>query len=123
MYEEVQKVNISLNELESGIKSKDEIGFLASQFNTLIDQVENNRKNFEEQVQVKTKEIQDRLYFDELTNLKNRTALEDDIKDSDFVSISLVDIDSFDDINELLWIFNGKFSFSWSCKNFKWFCL
>ncbi|MEZ4692956.1 MAG: EAL domain-containing protein [Aliarcobacter sp.] len=108
MYEEVQKVNISLNELESGIKSKDEIGFLASQFNTLIDQVENNRKNFEEQVQVKTKEIQDRLYFDELTNLKNRTALEDDIKDSDFVSISLVDIDSFDDINELYGFSTGN---------------
>jgi len=108
MYEEVQKVNVSLNELESGIKSKDEIGFLASQFNTLIDQVENNRKNFDEQVQVKTKEIQDRLYFDELTNLKNRTALEDDIKDSDFVSIALVDIDSFDDINELYGFSTGN---------------
>ena len=100
MFEEVQKANISLNQLENSVKSKDEIGFLATQFNTLIDQVENNRKNFEEQVQVKTKEIENRLYFDDLTNLKNRTALEDDIKDNDFVSVALVDVDSFGDINE-----------------------
>ena len=33
--------------------------------------------------------------------MKNRYALENDIKDDDFVSITLLDIDSFDDINEL----------------------
>ena len=101
MFSEVQKVSSSKNEFENGVKSKDEIGFLASQFNTLLDQVENNRKTLDEHVQQKTKEIQNKLYIDELTNLKNRTALEDDIKDDDFVSIALIDIDSFDDINEL----------------------
>ena len=108
MFEEVQKANVPSNELENAVKSKDEIGFLATQFNTLLDQVENNRKNFEEQVQVKTKEIQDRLYYDELTNLKNRTALEDDIKDNDFVSIALIDVDSFGDINELYGFSTGN---------------
>ncbi len=107
MFEEVQKANVT-PEFDNGIKSKDEIGFLATQFNTLLDQVENNRKNFEEQVQVKTKEIQDRLYFDDLTNLKNRTALEDDIKDSDFVSIALIDVDAFGDINELYGFSTGN---------------
>lgn len=102
MFSEVQKVsNSNSNEFDNGVKSKDEIGFLASQFNTLLDQVENNRKNLDEHVQQKTKEIQNKLYYDELTNLKNRTALEDDIKEDDFVSIALIDIDSFDDINEL----------------------
>ncbi|MDD3008271.1 MAG: EAL domain-containing protein [Arcobacter sp.] len=109
MVAEVQKISVTpQQEPQSSPQSKDEIGFLATQFNTLLDQVENNRKNFEEQVQVKTKEIQDRLYYDELTNLKNRTALEDDIKDSDFVSVALIDIDSFDDINELYGFSTGN---------------
>jgi diguanylate cyclase (GGDEF)-like protein len=108
MFSEVQKVSSSKNEFEHGVKSKDEIGFLASQFNTLLDQVENNRKTLDEHVQQKTKEIQNKLYFDELTNLKNRTALEDDIKDDDFVSIALIDIDSFDDINELYGFSTGN---------------
>ena len=108
MFSEVQKVSSSKNEFENGVKSKDEIGFSASQFNTLLDQVENNRKTLDEHVQQKTKEIQNKLYIDELTNLKNRTALEDDIKDDDFVSIALIDIDSFDDINELYGFSTGN---------------
>ena len=108
MFAEVQKASINENSFNNGVKSKDEIGFLASQFNTLLDQVETNRKTFDEQVQVKTKEIQNRLYYDELTNLKNRTALEDDIKDNDFVSIALIDIDAFDDINELYGFSTGN---------------
>ena len=108
MFSEVQKANVNSESFDNGIKPKDEIGFLATQFNTLLDQVETNRKTFEDQVQVKTKEFQDRLYYDELTNLKNRTALEDDIKDDDFVSIALIDIDSFDDINELYGFSTGN---------------
>jgi c-di-GMP phosphodiesterase len=108
MFSEVQKASQKGNEFSNGIKSKDEIGFLASQFNTLLDQVENNRKNLDEHVQIKTKEIQNKLYIDELTNLKNRTSLEDDIKDDDFISIALIDIDSFDDINELYGFSTGN---------------
>lgn len=108
MYEEVQKASGNSENSDNTTQSKDEIGFLATQFNTLLDQVETNRKTFEDQVQVKTKEIQDKLYYDELTNLKNRYALEDDIKDDDFVSIALIDIDSFDDINELYGFSTGN---------------
>jgi EAL domain-containing protein (putative c-di-GMP-specific phosphodiesterase class I)/GGDEF domain-containing protein len=109
MFSEVKKANVTSNDtFDNGVKSKDEIGFLATQFNTLLDQVETNRKTFEEQVQVKTQEIQNRLYYDELTNLKNRYALEDDIKDDDFVSITLIDIDAFDDINELYGFSTGN---------------
>ena len=39
MFSEVQKASQNGNEFTNGIKSKDEIGFLASQFNTLLDQV------------------------------------------------------------------------------------
>lgn len=105
---EVQKANINTEIFENGVKPKSEIGFLANQFNTLLDQVENNRKTFEDQVLAKTKEIQNKLYYDDLTNLKNRHALEDDIKDIDFVSIALLDIDSFDDINELYGFSTGN---------------
>lgn len=108
MFSEVKKANIDSNTFENGVKTKDEIGFLATQFNTLLDQVETNRVNFEEQVQVKTKEIQNRLYYDDLTSLKNRYALEDDIKDNEFVSIALIDIDAFDDINELYGFSTGN---------------
>ncbi|MDY0052927.1 MAG: diguanylate cyclase, partial [Aliarcobacter sp.] len=108
MFAEVQKVSSTKDEFNNGLKSKDEIGFLASQFNTLLDQVENNRKTLDEHVQQKTKEIQNKLYIDELTNLKNRTALEDDIRNNDFVSIAMIDIDSFDDINELYGFSTGN---------------
>lgn len=110
MFLEVQKAakKSTVDETNKNNKSKDEIGFLANQFNSLIDQVEITKKTFEEQVEVKTKEFENRLYVDELTGLKNRTALEDDIKDNDFVSIALVDIDSFDDINELYGFTTGN---------------
>lgn len=108
MFSEVQKSSVTSNEFENGVKTKDEIGFLATQFNSLLDQVETNRKTFDEQVQVKTKEIQNRLYYDDLTNLKNRTALEDDIKADDFISIAMIDIDAFDDINELYGFSTGN---------------
>ena len=99
---EVKNLNIiPNNDLNKKLASKDKIGFLVSQFHFLLEQVETNRKTFEEQIQLKTQQIQNRLYYDELTNLKNRYALEDDIKDADFVSITLVDIDTFGDINEL----------------------
>ena len=108
MFAEVQKAQVETNEFESTPKSKDEIGFLANQFNTLLDQVETNRKTLDDHVQKKTKEISDKLYYDELTNLKNRYALQEDIKDCDFVSVALVDIDSFDDINELYGFSTGN---------------
>ena len=108
MFSEVQKAQIKHSNVDMIKESKDEIGFLANQFNTLLDQVETNRKTLDDHVQKKTKEISDKLYYDELTNLKNRYALQEDIKDCEFVSIALVDIDSFDDINELYGFSTGN---------------
>jgi diguanylate cyclase (GGDEF)-like protein len=108
MVTEIQKANINTDNSENEIKSKNKIGFLTNQFNTLLNQVEINRKTFEEQVCVKTKEIENKLYYDELTNLKNRYALEEETKENDFVSITLIDIDSFDDINELYGFSTGN---------------
>lgn len=96
MLTEVNKINIVSN-LDKASKSKDEIVYLSKQFNTLVDEVEANRKNIE----IQEKVFKDRLYIDSLTGIRNRIALEDDIKDCEFVSVVLIDIDSFADINEL----------------------
>ena len=96
MLAEVKKVNV-VSSIDSKIKSKNEMTYLSRQFNTLVDEVETNRRNFE----VQEKELKERLYIDSLTGLQNRTALEDNIKGKEFVSIVLLDIDSFADINEL----------------------
>jgi len=108
MFAEVQKAQVETDDFTNGLKSKDELGFLANQFNTLLDQVENNRKTLEDHVQQKTQEIRNKLYYDELTNLRNRYALQEDIKNDEFVSITLIDIDSFDDINELYGFSTGN---------------
>ncbi|TLT04620.1 EAL domain-containing protein [Aliarcobacter cibarius] len=99
MLMEVNKINVvsNLDKTDKTTKSKDEIVYLSKQFNTLVDEVETNRKNIEIQERV----FKDRLYIDSLTGIKNRVALEDDIKECEFVSIVLIDIDSFADINEL----------------------
>ena len=93
--------DVKLKELYTNKKANDEIGFLANQFNSMVHQIQNNKEEMEVQVKAKTKEIQEKLYFDELTGLENRYALEESIKEEEFVSIVIIDIDSFNDINEL----------------------
>lgn len=61
------------------------------------------RKNQSKQIQLKRK-----LYLDKLTNLKNSNALSKDIKNEEFISLILVDIDSFNDINELYGFSSGN---------------
>ena len=80
---------------------EDKSSFIVNKFNYLLNQVEENRKVLDNHILKKTKEINDKLYYDELTGLKNRYALQDEINDLEFVSIALIDIDTFDDINEL----------------------
>lgn len=101
IFREIQEAEALFDELKIDGKSKNEMNFLVTKVNTLVSQVKTNKETLEEQLLIKTKEIESRLFQDDLTNLKNRHALEDDIKNDDFVSIALLDIDSFDDINEL----------------------
>ena len=101
IFDEIEKIDNLSNEIKVNGNSKNEISFLVEKINALVNQVINNKETLEEQVQKKTKEIENRLYYDNLTNLRNRYALEDDIKNDDFVYLLLIDIDSFDNINEL----------------------
>ncbi|WP_108064136.1 EAL domain-containing protein [Poseidonibacter lekithochrous] len=61
------------------------------------------RKNQTTQIHLKRK-----LYLDKLTNLRNSNALSKDIKNEEFISLILVDIDSFNDINELYGFSSGN---------------
>ncbi len=59
-------------------------------------------------IEQKTKEVTFKLYNDNITKLKNMNALENDIKGVDFVNLALIDIISFDDINELYGFSSGN---------------
>ena len=80
-----------------------------NKFNNLVNKIEENRERIHKHsILKKTKEISDKLYYDELTGLKNRYALQEEINDLEFVSIALIDIDTFDDINELYGFSTGN---------------
>lgn len=96
----VQKLD-SIPNSTGNYKNQEQISALKAQIKELTTQLKANKEMFEEQIHIKTKELERKLYYDNLTNLRNRFALESDIKDEEFVSIILLDIDSFDDINEL----------------------
>ena len=65
-------------------------------------------KNIERIYAKVKKEVEERLYNDELTGLKNRKSLEDSIKSKDSVVIILLDLDAFEDLNELYGFINAE---------------
>ncbi len=87
--------------IRNKIKSKDELGILALNLNNILDAIAENTKNLEHKIETSTAEIKNKLYYDELTGLKNRLSLIQDLKKDDFAALSLIDIQGFDDINEL----------------------
>ncbi|WP_258237569.1 EAL domain-containing protein [Arcobacter sp. CECT 9188] len=77
-------------------------------FSLYVRSIINTKKVCQKIVEDVKKEVEDRLYNDELTNLKNRKALEDYIKDKDSVVTVLLDLDSFEDLNELYGFINAE---------------
>ena len=94
--------------LPSSMSIGEKISFLSKEFRFLFNKIEENKKNVEESIEEKTKEIKDKLYLDDITNLKNRQALIDETKNDEFVSMTVIDIDSFNDINELYGFSTGN---------------
>lgn len=88
-------------DIRNNVNSNDELGSLAEHFDSMMDYIEENTKTLEKKVEERTKELADKLYFDELTGLKNRNSLVLDIEKDDFLALSIIDIDRFDEINEL----------------------
>ncbi|MBK6547690.1 MAG: GGDEF domain-containing protein [Arcobacter sp.] len=84
---------------------------LATTFSTVvfiilyIRQLKNEKNICKQFIDNAKKEVEERLYKDELTGLKNRKSLEDSIKSKDSIVAILLDVDAFEDLNELLWIY------------------
>ena len=86
---------------------KDEIGLISKALNSMqtkiIDyskRVENMNSILEKKVEKKTKELKEQLYIDSLTRLPNRFSLVDDMKNSKYGSLILINIDDFKEVND-----------------------
>jgi len=88
-------------DIRNNINTNDEIGDLSSHFDNMLDYIEENTKNLEEKIEKRTAEIEYKFYYDRLTGLKNRESLLQNLKNQDFLSLILIDIEEFDNINEL----------------------
>lgn len=88
-------------EIRNNINTNDELGNLSNHFDEMLDYIEKNTKDLEYKVEERTAEIKYKLYYDELTRLKNRESLRKDLKKEEFLALSLIDIEGFDDINEI----------------------
>ncbi|WP_083568735.1 EAL domain-containing protein [Arcobacter sp. LA11] len=88
-------------EVRNNIDTNDELGLLGNQFDKMLDYIEKNTRDLEYKVEARTAEIKHKLYYDELTGLKNRESLRLDLEKEEFTALSLIDIEGFDDINEL----------------------
>lgn len=87
--------------IRNSINSGDEIGILSEQFNFMLDKIEYNIKNLELEVSTRTKDLEKKIYYDSLTGVLNRNAFFRDVKDVEFATLILIDINNFDDVNEL----------------------
>ncbi|MCT7534922.1 GGDEF domain-containing phosphodiesterase [Aliarcobacter cryaerophilus] len=83
--------------------------FLALFFIILYIRELKNKKNIRKKIiDNAKKEVEERLYKDELTGLKNRKSLEDSIRGKDSVVAILLDVDAFEDLNELYGFINAE---------------
>lgn len=80
------------------IKEKDEIGKLKSSFNEMA-----------RSIKTLTSDLEQKLYTDDLTNLKNRRAFWKDIKNYNSPVLFLLDIDLFKNINDYFGVKAGNF--------------
>ncbi len=78
------------------------VGFLVLSlyYNRLIESMYKMNVDLDSMVKQRTNELEYQLYHNKLTGLKNMDALQEDIKKS-FSSIMLIDIDKFQDYNDL----------------------
>ena len=87
---------------------------LATTFSTVvfiilyIRQLKNEKNICNKFIDNAKKEVEERLYKDELTGLKNRKSLEDSIKSKDSIVAILLDVDAFEDLNELYGFINAE---------------
>jgi len=91
---------------EIDISSNDELGELANEFNKMTLELHSLYSSMEDEITLKTKELEKHFLIDTLTGLNNRFALVRDLKNGFYVAI--LDISSFKDINDLYGIEVGN---------------
>lgn len=94
----IQKGDLTVR---NNIHTNDEIGVLSEQLNFMVDDIEDHVRNLEEKVEQRTRELNDKLYYDDLTKLLNKFALLEELNKHESSTVLMLDIESFDDINEL----------------------
>ncbi|MEA3228504.1 MAG: response regulator, partial [Campylobacterota bacterium] len=72
-------------------------------------QLEKYQNYLEEEIKSRTKELENKLYYDDLTHLLNRYAFFEDIQKVQISALFIVDIDKFKVINEIYGITIGSF--------------
>lgn len=82
------------------INSKDEIGKLSSAFNTMASELNILYSSMEEQIELKTHELETQFLTDSLTGMPNRQALSKEMKTIQKFHLAILDIASFKDIND-----------------------
>jgi len=65
-------------------------------------------EDLEQKVKERTRELENQLYFDKLTRVLSYSALIRDIKKSEFSTVFLINIDSFQNINNIYGFQNGN---------------
>ncbi len=93
-----QKIKDKNFDYQLEIKEKDEIGKLKSSFNEMA-----------KSIKTLTTDLEQKLYTDDLTNLKNRRAFWKDIKSYKNPVLFLLDIDLFKNINDYYGVEAGNF--------------
>lgn len=83
------------------INSNDEFELLNNEFKDMKDKIVNNISHLENQISIRTKELERKLYVDELTQLKNNYALTEKLKEKESASVIVLSVNKFRDINEL----------------------
>jgi len=91
---------------EIDISSNDELGELATEFNKMTLELHRLYSSMEDEITIKTKELEKHFLVDSLTGLDNRFALVRDLKNG--FCVSILDISSFRDINDVYGIEIGN---------------
>jgi len=94
--------------LRTKIYSDDEIGILATNFNLMVDRLEEQIKNLDRKVKKKTEALRELAITDPLTKLYNRRYFSEistriyDVaqRESEALSVMMLDIDKFKNIND-----------------------
>ena len=81
------------------------------------------RESLEDKVAQRTAELEHQLYHDDLTGLKNRTSLLHNLDNRDFSALLLIDIDKFQNINEIFGMSGGNSVLKQFANFLKAFCL